>query len=122
MGESIHHILKSEFRFKVNGSLWIECEGERFFGPGKVELLERIESTGSINQAAKQMKMSYKKAWEMVNSLNAQASKPVVIAHTGGEKGGGSTITEEARQLIQYHQELRKRFMDFLKRETKRLE
>ncbi len=122
MANLINHILKKEFSFKVNGSLWIECEDERFFGPGKVELLERIDKTGSISQAAKQMKMSYKKAWEMVNALNAQAARPVVVAQTGGEKGGGSTITEEARQLITYHQELRKRFRDFLQRETKRLE
>ena len=121
MAKSIKSILKKGLGFKVTGSLWMECENERFFGPGRVELLERIADAGSINGAAKQMGMSYKKAWEMVNSLNAQTTRPVVIPQVGGEKGGGSTITEEAWQLIKYHRLLRKRFATFLKNETNRM-
>ena len=122
MPASIKHIIKKKFSYKVTGSLWIECNAERFLGPGKVELLERIADTGSINKAAKQMGMSYKKAWGMINSLNAQTIKPVVIPRTGGKKGGGSTITEEARQLIKFHRQLRERFAAFLEKETNRLE
>jgi molybdate transport system regulatory protein len=121
MARSIKHFLKKGFNFQVTGSLWIECEGERFLGPGKVELLERIADTGSINKAAKQMGMSYKKAWGMVKILNKQTAKPFVIVQTGGEKGGGSTLTEEAWQLIKYHRLLRERFTGFLKKETNRL-
>jgi molybdate transport system regulatory protein len=110
--------LRKKSDYKVAGSLWIECDGERFFGPGRVELLQRIEETGSINKAAKKMGMSYKKAWEMVNSLNSQATKPFVITQTGGEKGGGSIITSQAKQLINYHNELRQRFRKFLEEET----
>jgi molybdate transport system regulatory protein len=121
MAKLIKHLLKKGFNFQVTGSLWIECEGERFLGPGKVELLERIADTGSINKAAKQMGMSYKKAWEMIKVLNTQTAKPVVIKQTGGEKGGGSIITEEAWQLIKYHRLLRERFTAFLKKETSRL-
>jgi molybdate transport system regulatory protein len=116
---NLQTLLKKKSDYKVTGSLWIECDGERFFGPGRVELLERIEETGSINKAAKEMGMSYKKAWEMVNALNSLAAKPFVITQTGGEKGGGSIITEEAKQLITYHQELRKRFQKFLEEETR---
>lgn len=112
-------VLKKTSDYKIAGTLWIECDGERFFGPGRVELLERIEETGSINKAAKQMGMSYKKAWEMINALNSQGSKPLVVTQTGGEKGGGSVITAEAKQLIAYHQQLRLRFIDFLEKETK---
>jgi molybdate transport system regulatory protein len=111
-------VLKKKSAYKVTGSLWIECDGDRFFGPGRVELLERIEKTGSINKAAKEMGMSYKKAWEMVNALNSQASKPFVVTQTGGEKGGGSIITSEAKQLIAYHSQLRRRFQEFLEKET----
>jgi molybdate transport system regulatory protein len=121
MARSIKHFLKKGFNFQVTGSLWIECEGERFLGPGKVELLERIADTGSINKAAKQMGMYYKKAWGMVKILNKQTAKPFVIVQTGGEKGGGSTLTEEAWQLIKYHRLLRERFTGFLKKETNRL-
>ena len=115
---SVQSILHEDFTYTVTGSLWLECEGKRFFGPGRVELLQLIEETGSINKAARQMGMSYKKAWEMVSALNAQASHPFVITQTGGEKGGGSVITAEAKQLIEYHRQLRQRFRDFLEKET----
>ncbi|WP_153799937.1 winged helix-turn-helix domain-containing protein [Foetidibacter luteolus] len=118
---SVKSILSKKSSYKVNGSLWIECEGERFFGLGRVELLQRIDETGSINKAAKLMNMSYKKAWEMINALNSQAAAPFVITQTGGEKGGGSVITDEARQLISYHKNLRQRFAEFLERETGKL-
>ena len=121
MANSIKHIFSKEVSLKVNGSLWIENEGKRFFGPGLVELLELIADTGSISKAAKKMKLSYKKAWEMVNKLNAQTKAPVVIVQIGGEKGGGSILTEEARQLIKYYHLLRERFDTFLKVETKPL-
>jgi molybdate transport system regulatory protein len=121
MAGNIKTILKEGFTIKVNGSLWLESDGMHFFGPGPVELLERIAKTGSISEAAKEMKMSYKKAWEMVNRLNTQTKNPVVIPRTGGEKGGGSTITDEAKELIGYHYEMRKRFADFLTEESRRI-
>jgi molybdate transport system regulatory protein len=107
--------------YRVNGSLWIEGDGTRFWGPGPVELLQRIEETGSINQAAKKMNMSYKKAWEIVNRLNGMSNSPLVITATGGEKGGGSSISDEARQMIALHQSLRERFRKFLEQETEKL-
>jgi len=105
----------------VNGSLWIETNGERFFGPGPVELLERIAKTGSINQAAKQMQMSYKKAWEIINALNTNAGHPYVVTQTGGTSGGGSTITEEAKAMIAWYRQLREKFKTFLDKETQKL-
>jgi molybdate transport system regulatory protein len=115
---SIKHIFKENVILKVNGSLWLESGGEHFFGPGPVELLERIAETGSINMAAKEMNMSYKKAWALVNKLNEQTIKPVVIPQVGGKKGGGSTLTDEALELIKYHRVLRQRFKAFLEEET----
>lgn len=105
----------------VNGSLWIEHGGHRFFGPGPVQLLELIEETGSINQAAKKMGMSYKKAWGIINHLNAGSLQPMVVTATGGTKGGGSTISPEAKALITYYRELRERFTQFLEQETARI-
>jgi molybdate transport system regulatory protein len=107
--------------FRVNGSLWLEGDGTRFFGPGPVELLQLIEETGSINQAAKKMGMSYKKAWEIVSRLNEKVGSPMVITATGGEKGGGSTISEEAKKMIEWYVALRERFLKFMKAETEKL-
>jgi molybdate transport system regulatory protein len=107
--------------FRVNGSLWLEGNGTRFFGPGPVELLQLIEETGSINQAAKKMGMSYKKAWEMVSRLNEVVGSPMVITATGGEKGGGSSISDEAKQMIAWYQSLREKFKKFMEAETGKL-
>ena len=108
-------------KFSVNGSLWMEKEETRFFGPGPVELLQYIDETGSINQAAKKMQMSYKKAWEIVHNLNTITTKPFVITASGGEKGGGSSISTEAKELIAYYRLLRHRFSKFLQQESGRL-
>ena len=112
---------KKNKTFTVAGSIWIECNGERFFGPGPAELLERIQETGSINQAAKQMQMSYKKAWEIINMLNAQSQQPLVVTQAGGTSGGGSVITGEAIKMITGYRQLRQRFNDYLDKETKKL-
>lgn len=121
MAKSIKDILKSVDEVKINGSLWIESIDGRFLGPGPIELLERIAETGSISSAAKEMKMSYKKAWDLINNLNAHTTNPIVIPQAGGEKGGGSVLTEDALQLINYHRQLRKSFAGFLEKESKKL-
>ena len=117
MKHSVKHLLKHSGTYHVRGTLWIEYNGERFFGPGRVELLECIAETGSLNKAAKKMGMSYKKAWEMVASLNKQTKTPLVLLQSGGEKGGGSTLSPLAHELIAYHQRLRERFAAFLAKE-----
>jgi molybdate transport system regulatory protein len=118
MEKPLKSILKKNLSFKVNGSLWLECGGKKYFGPGPMELLEKIAESGSINKAAKQMGMSYKKAWEIINRLNGNAKDPLVQTQTGGESGGGSVISREAKQLITYHNNLRKKFLAFLEKQT----
>jgi molybdate transport system regulatory protein len=120
MKKKVKELLKMG-AFKVNGSLWIEGDGQRFFGPGPVELLELIEKTGSISKAAKGMGMSYKKAWELVSRINGMAAEPFVITSIGGEDGGGSAISAEARELIAWYRDLRERFREFLESESKEL-
>lgn len=116
MNKTINIILN---KVTVNGSLWIECNEKLFFGPGLVELLEWINDTGSISEAAKQMNMFYKKAWKLIYSLNERATCRVVIMQSGGENGGGSFITDEAIQLIKYRRSMLGRFKKFLENETK---
>ena len=116
--ESIKSLLNPVAAYKIGGKLWIECNGKKIFGPGPVELLALIEHTGSISKAAKEMNMSYKKAWEIINALNELVAHPLVITQSGGEKGGGSVITDDAKKLIEYHKQLRERFEAFLEKET----
>jgi len=88
--------MKKELRVR----LFIDVNGEKFFGPGRVELLQHIDKTGSIAKAAKAMGMSYKKAWGMIVDLNENGQKPYVASHKGGEKGGGAELTPAARKML----------------------
>ena len=80
--------------------VWVECEGEKILGPGRVELLELIDRHHSIAAASKQMGMSYRRAWQLVQSVNAAAGEPLVEATTGGAGGGGAALTALGRQAV----------------------
>ena len=118
---SIKALLLDASTYRVSGMLRIVGPDEPFLGPGRIELMERIASTGSINKAAKEMGMSYKKAWMMVQSLNRQATTPLIITQTGGEQGGGAQLSNAALELMQAYQALRQRFEAFLRQETQNL-
>ncbi len=68
------------------------------FGPGKADLLEAIERTGSISQAAKSMNMSYRRAWQLVDTMNQCFETALVETQTGGTHGGGAAVTALARK------------------------
>ncbi len=69
-------------------------------GPGKAELLERIDRCGSIAAAGREMGMSYKRAWELVGTLNAMFREPVVESTRGGPGGGGAMLTAAGREVL----------------------
>ncbi len=100
---------------KIDGRFWLTKEGQSFLGTGRIELLERIDKIGSIHAAAKEMKMSYKAAWERINGMNALADQPLIERTTGGKGGGGTKLTPYARELIAtFHRfnELHRQFID----------
>jgi molybdate transport system regulatory protein len=69
-------------------------------GPGKAELIERIDASGSISAAARAMGMSYRRAWQLVDALNVAYVEPVVTTAIGGRRGGGAQVTEFGRRLV----------------------
>lgn len=69
-------------------------------GPGKAELLERIARCGSIAAAGREMNMSYKRAWQLIGTMNAMFSEPVVDSTRGGPGGGGAVLTETGRTVL----------------------
>ena len=75
-----------------------------WMGPGKAELLERIVSTGSIAAAGREMGMSYKRAWQLVEAMNTMFRDPLVESTRGGAKGGGATVTEAGRRVLAAYQ------------------
>lgn len=74
-------------------SLRINLDPDGRIGPGKIELLEQIAAFGSISAGARQMKMSYKHAWGLVEDMNRVFGKPVVATSHGGKRGGGAELT-----------------------------
>jgi molybdate transport system regulatory protein len=92
----------------------MEIGNEKTIGHGRVELLERIHQSGSIRQAALQMKMSYKQAWDLINHINAHFENPIVISHRGGKGGGNAVVTENGLKIIAQFHSLHNKFKEFL--------
>lgn len=107
--------------YSVRGSVWIESNGKPFFGKGRVMLLEGIKKHGSITLAAKAMKMSYRQAWELIDSMNKQSKRPFVIRSIGGVGGGGTKVTKEGEKIITLFHELSDRFHKFNDKESKKI-
>lgn len=77
---------------------------DAMLGPGKAELLARIRDTGSIAAAGRQMEMSYKRAWMLVEEMNAAFASPLVVSVRGGPGGGGAQLTPEGAEVLRlYH-------------------
>jgi molybdate transport system regulatory protein len=115
------NLLRPNLRFQLNGRLWVETDEDRFMGIGRLELLTQIQAQGSISKAAQEMGMSYKRAWDLVTSMNAQAARPLVLTQTGGKRGGGTEVTLEGQQMIEEFRALQERFQEFLAAEAARL-
>jgi molybdate transport system regulatory protein len=69
-------------------------------GPGKAELIERIDESGSISAAARAMGMSYRRAWQLVEALNRDFSRRIVDTAIGGKRGGGARVTPFGKDLV----------------------
>ena len=75
--------------------------GDRLvLGPGKADLLQGIAELGSISAAGRRMKMSYKRAWSLVEEMNAAFAQPLVGSNRGGAGGGGAALTEAGRAVL----------------------
>jgi molybdate transport system regulatory protein len=78
------------------------------FGPGKMELLERVAETGSISEAAKRMEMSYMRAWKLIQTMNACFKEPVIETVRGGHERGGAKLTETGQRVLESYQRMEK--------------
>jgi molybdate transport system regulatory protein len=86
--------------------LRVRVGDEIALGPGKVELLELVQQTGSITEAAKQMGMSYMRAWTLIKTMNACFREPLVVASRGGKERGGAALTEMGRTALKLYRGL----------------
>ena len=85
---------------KLRITLRIDFDRHHAIGPGKIALLEKMRESGSLSQAARDLKMSYRRAWQLLDSLNHSFREPLVLTSVGGSGGGGSTLTALGEAVV----------------------
>jgi molybdate transport system regulatory protein len=84
-------------------TLRIDFDQDRAIGPGKIKLLELIDALGSISAAGREMKMSYRRAWLLVDSLKKTFREPLVASQKGGAHGGGASLTPAGVAVVRHY-------------------
>jgi molybdate transport system regulatory protein len=92
--------------WKLKIRIWVHHAGEKVLGPGRIDLLGHIDRLHSISAAAREMDMSYRRAWGLVRSMNDAAGQPLVAVATGGSGGGGAALTARGREALDLYQKL----------------
>lgn len=91
---------------EIKSKLWIEVDGEPVFGRGRRFLLHAIDKYGSINQAAKEINISYRKAWSYIKAMEERLGIKLAERQAGGRNGGGAVLTEDAREFLKKYEQM----------------
>ena len=94
--------------YKIKSRIWIESNNKVLMGEGRMRLLKEIDRLGSLSKAAKNLDISYKKAWTLVDAVNKSAKVPVTESSIGGKGGGGATLTDYGKELIEAFEAINK--------------
>ncbi|MHB9111154.1 MAG: winged helix-turn-helix domain-containing protein [Thermoleophilia bacterium] len=108
---------------EIRSKIWLEIDGKCVFSKGRVILLEAIDQYGSINRAAAETGISYRRAWGYIKAMEKRLGIELVETKTGGTGGGGAMLTDEARRFLVRYEALEagiselvdKRFGDIFK-------
>jgi molybdate transport system regulatory protein len=106
---------------RLQGQVWMTVDGAQLGGSARIALLAQIGKLGSITQAAKAVKMSYKAAWDAIDSMNNLAGRPLVERSVGGRGGGSTRLTRRGQQLVRNFAHIEaehRRFIEALGREA----
>lgn len=101
----------------VCARLWFRKDDKNYIGIGRAELLSRVARTGSIAKAAREMRMSYKAAWDSMDIMNKLSPSPLVQSNNGGKGGGGTKLTPLGFKLLEAFNEterVKNMFFDYL--------
>lgn len=101
---------------ELSGSIWFRSGQQNWGSQKRMDLLAAIAEHGSISAAAKAIGLSYKAAWDAVDTMNNLAGDALVLRSTGGQRGGGATLTPRAHELLQLYQALRQEHERFMAR------
>ena len=103
--------------FELAGSIWFRSGTLNWGNPRRMALLAAIHEHGSISAAARHIDLSYKAAWDAIDTMNNLADEPLVLRTTGGQRGGGASLTPKALEILELYQQLdavHQRFMKHL--------
>jgi molybdate transport system regulatory protein len=98
----------------IEGKFWLKNNKNICISDGKIELLKKVSSEGSISKAAKDMHMSYKAAWDMVEEINNFTSEILIEKNRGGKKGGGCTLTSEGKAFLEKYKDISEKYYKFI--------
>ncbi len=101
---------------ELGGSVWFQAGEQTLGGASRIALLAAIRETGSITGAARAVGMSYKAAWDAIDTMNNLAGEPLVVRAAGGKGGGGTTLTPRAVRLIETFRAVENEHRRFLER------
>jgi molybdate transport system regulatory protein len=101
---------------EVGGAVWLQSGTHALGGAARIALLAAIEESGSITGAAKAVGMSYKAAWDAIDTMNNLAGVALVLRASGGKGGGGTTLTPTAQRLIETYRVIEREHRRFLER------
>jgi len=106
---------------KVKSKVWLEKKGQLVIGTGKASILKAIHQTGSISQAARQLNISYRRAWSHVKIIEKRLGKNLLIINRGGPNGGGAVLTDYAIKLVQQFNKLEHQVKKFTDKKFKKI-
>jgi molybdate transport system regulatory protein len=98
--------------------VWIERAGKLALADAGADLLEQIEAAGSLSEAARRLRYSYRRAWMLLDNMNKQWEMPLVVTSTGGERGGGAKLTELGGRVLRSYRDLQVQIEAAIDRET----
>jgi molybdate transport system regulatory protein len=106
---------------EIRSKIWLEIDGEPVFGSGRDALLRAIDDLGSINKAAKQTHLSYRKALSYIKAMEQRIGISLVVRRAGGRNGGGAALTHSARELLKKFEKLEQGVNEILDRRFHRI-
>ncbi|WP_457639990.1 winged helix-turn-helix domain-containing protein [Persephonella sp.] len=106
-------------KYSIKFKIWLEKEKDVVMGLGRDRLLREIDRLGSISKAAKEVGMSYKKAWSFIKTMEKRLGVKLIETKRGGKGGGGAYLTEDAKKLLEEFEHITKKFENLRKKLSK---
>ncbi len=106
---------------EIRSKIWLEINGEPVFGSGREALLRSIDKLGSINKAARDINLSYRKSLSYIQSMEKRLGIRLVERKAGGRHGGGALLTKEAKEFLRKYSVLREGVNEMLDRRFRKI-